>query len=132
VAEGTPGVMHERFKDHSKLYRDLLLGFVKIHVLHHASREPIYGVGIGAELDRHGYHLSPGTLYPLLRNLESTGFLERDDRIVDGKIRKYYEITDLGRTALEQSRRKIVDLVDAITEDVPNWQAARRTSSSRR
>jgi PadR family transcriptional regulator, regulatory protein PadR len=117
VADAKPDEVHERFEDHSKLFRDLLLGFVKVHVLHHASREPIYGVGIGAELDRHGYHLSPGTLYPLLHNLEATGFLDRDDRIVEGKIRKYYEITRLGRIALADSRRKILELVDEIKQD---------------
>jgi PadR family transcriptional regulator PadR len=131
ATELTTGDVHEKFEDHSKLFRDLLLGFVKVHVLHHASREPIFGVGIGAELDQHGYHLSPGTLYPLLHNLESTGFLERDDRIVDGKVRKYYQITRLGRIALAESRRKILDLVDEIMNDEPNEQASRPSSRAR-
>lgn len=132
MAVQKPGEVHEKFEDHSKLFRDLLLGFVKVHVLHHASREPIYGVGIGVELDRHGYHLSPGTLYPLLHNLESTGFLDRNDRIVEGKIRKYYEITRLGRIALEESRRKIVELVDEIMKGEPNGPTASTGSRSPR
>jgi len=42
--------------------REFFLGFIKIHILYHASKEPIFGVGIVEELSRHGYYLSPGTL----------------------------------------------------------------------
>jgi PadR family transcriptional regulator, regulatory protein PadR len=108
--------VHKTVEEHSKLFRDLLLGFVKIHVLYHASKDEIYGVGIAAELERHGYRLSPGTLYPLLHNLEAAEFLEREDRIVGGKIRKYYQITALGQRALEEARDKVVDLVEEVTE----------------
>jgi DNA-binding PadR family transcriptional regulator len=132
MAETKTIEVHERIEDHSKLFRDLLLGFVKVHVLHHASKEPIYGVGIGAELDRHGYHLSPGTLYPLLHNLEATGFLKRTDRIVDGKVRKYYVITRLGQKALEEARRKIVELVEEIMEDEADGRDVRKKASARR
>ncbi len=52
------------------MLRDFFLGFIKVHVLHHAAHEPIYGVAMIAELARHGYELSPGTLYPLLHSLE--------------------------------------------------------------
>jgi PadR family transcriptional regulator PadR len=96
--------------------RDFFLGFVKVHVLHHASRGPIYGVWFLEELGRHGYHLSPGTLYPLLHDLEASGYLRRDDRVVDGKVRKYYGITPLGERALEEAKGKIRELVDEIME----------------
>ncbi|HEU5159066.1 MAG TPA: PadR family transcriptional regulator [Streptosporangiaceae bacterium] len=99
----------------SKLQRDLLLGFVKIHVLYHAAQEAIYGAGISAELEEHGYHLSWGTLYPLLHNLEAAGFLAREEQVVDGKVRKYYRITDLGREALDEARSKAVELVREIS-----------------
>jgi PadR family transcriptional regulator PadR len=126
------GTVHKRVEEHSKLFRDLLLGFVKIHVLHHASREAIYGVGITAELERHGYRLSPGTLYPLLHNLEAADFLKREDRVVGGKVRKYYRITPLGRRALEEARKKVVDLVDEVTEpDMPTTRARRTVSAVR-
>jgi PadR family transcriptional regulator, regulatory protein PadR len=103
-------------EEHSKLFRDLLLGFVKVHVLYHASQEPVYGAGITSELDQHGYRLSPGTLYPLLHSLEAANFLKRDDRVVDGKVRKYYEITPLGRRALSEARKKAVELVEEIQD----------------
>lgn len=101
----------------NKLLRDFFLGFIQVHVLHHASREPIYGVWILDELERHGYHLSPGTLYPLLHDLEGSGYLRRDDRVVEGKVRKYYVITAAGRKVLRESRDKIKELVDEIMVD---------------
>ena len=107
----------ESLEQHSKLFRDLLLGFVKVHLLYHASQGPIYGTGITAELERHGYRLSPGTLYPLLHGLEDARFLEREDRVVGGKVRKYYRTTRLGQEALDEARGKIRELVDEIVDD---------------
>jgi PadR family transcriptional regulator, regulatory protein PadR len=98
------------------LVRDFFLGFIKVHVLHHAAIEPVYGVALIDELRRHGYQLSPGTLYPILHNLEQTGQLTREDRVVGGKVRKYYAITDEGRQALAEARRKIAELVDEVLE----------------
>jgi len=123
---------HKSVEEHSKIFRDLLLGFVRIHVLYHASREPIFGVGITAELERHGYKLSPGTLYPLLHNLEAAEFLIREDQIVGGKIRKYYRITPLGKRALEEARSKVVDLVNEVTEDEPTQKSPRKASATAR
>jgi DNA-binding PadR family transcriptional regulator len=109
-----------------KMLRDFFLGFVKVHVLHHASRHPIYGVSFLAELNRHGYHLSPGTLYPLLHSLEAAGYLTREDQVVEGKIRKYYRITPHGEAALGEARRKIGELVEEIMEPVGAETAAGR------
>ena len=60
------------------MLRDFFLGFVRTHVLHHASREPVYGLQLIAELRRHGYDLSPGTLYPMLHDLGKSGYLGRE------------------------------------------------------
>jgi DNA-binding PadR family transcriptional regulator len=104
--------MHKTVEEHSKLFRDLLLGFVRVHVLYHASMAPVYGVGLISTLDEHGYQLSPGTLYPLLHSMERAGFLLREDRIVGGKVRKYYRITAQGRMVLRDARNKVIDLVN--------------------
>jgi PadR family transcriptional regulator PadR len=109
-------VIHETVEQHSKVFRDLMLGFIRIHVLHHAGREPIYGTGIFGELERHGYRLSWGTLYPLLHDLTAQGYLDREERVVDGKLRKYYQITPVGQLALDTARAKALDLVNEITE----------------
>jgi PadR family transcriptional regulator PadR len=99
------------------MLRDFFLGFIKIHVLHHAAQEPIYGVAMIAELARHGYDLSPGTLYPLLHSLEEQGYLTRTDQVVDGRVRKYYAITDEGRAALQEAKHKIAELVQEVLEE---------------
>jgi PadR family transcriptional regulator, regulatory protein PadR len=124
--------MTTNVKSDNKMLRDFFLGFVKVHVLHHASRGPVYGVWFIEELARHNYHLSPGTLYPLLHNLEAAGYLQREDRVVEGKVRKYYEITPLGSKALTDARSKIQELVDEIMEPEPPAKSpARRTRASR-
>ena len=106
------------------MIRDFFLGFIKIHVLHHAAHEPIYGVAMMAELARHGYELSPGTLYPLLHTLEEQGYLARTDQVVEGRVRKYYVITSEGRAALQEAKHKIAELVQEVLEedkhDVPD------------
>ncbi|MBI2955325.1 MAG: helix-turn-helix transcriptional regulator [Chloroflexi bacterium] len=93
------------------MLREFFLGFIKIHILHHAVRESVYGLQLIEELSRHGYHLSPGTLYPVLHELEKSGYLMREERLVDGKVRKYYCATPLGEQALEEIRPKIDELV---------------------
>jgi len=97
--------------------KDFFLGFVKIHILYHASREPVYGAGLLEELGRHGYRLSPGTIYPALHRLQTEGYLDVRKRLVGGKVRKYYTITDRGLSVLEEAKRRIVELVDEVVLD---------------
>lgn len=97
-----------------KLTRDFFLGFIKVHILHHASEEPVYGLAMIEELRRHGYVISPGTLYPVLHALESAGYLSKKDQNVEGKVRKYYSITDAGTTALSAARVHIRELLDEV------------------
>ena len=99
------------------MLKDFFLGFVKIHILYHASKAPIYGVEMLEELARHGYRLSPGTVYPTLHRLARDGYLLRQTRIVDGKVRKYYTITDQGLAALGEARGKIKELVDEVVNE---------------
>jgi PadR family transcriptional regulator len=90
--------------------REVLLGFIRMHILHHAAEEPVYGLWLIEELQRHGYKMSAGTLYPILHSLESRALLTRSSRLFEGKIRKYYAITPKGRKALQQMRRKLKEL----------------------
>lgn len=101
----------------SKLYYDVFLAFVRIHLLHHAAEEPFYGMAMLDELQHHGYRLSPGTLYPILHSLEKAGYLSVERVVVDGKARKYYRITDDGRAALEEVKPKLRELVEEVLGD---------------
>jgi DNA-binding PadR family transcriptional regulator len=98
------------------LSRDLFLGFIKLHILYHASREPVYGLWLIEELARHGYELSAGTLYPMLHSLQEEGLLVSEKRVVKGKMRKYYCLTDAGAGALDQGREKAVELLEEIRD----------------
>jgi DNA-binding PadR family transcriptional regulator len=101
------------------MIREFFLGFVRIHVLHHAAEEPIYGLAMIEELRRHGYDLSPGTLYPMLHEMEDAGLLERTERVVEGRRRKYYRATGSGNAVLAEARKKIRELVEEVLEGQP-------------
>ena len=98
------------------MVREFFLGFIKVHILHHAAEENVYGLALIAELRRHGYELSPGKMYPVLHELEEAGYLRRVDRVVNGKVRKYYRITRRGGQALGDARAKIAELVGELLE----------------
>lgn len=99
------------------LDREFFLGFIKMHILYHASKEPIFGVAITEELARHGYDLSPGILYPMLHRLEKAGYLESSSQVVSGRVRKYYRAAAEGNQVLEESKRRIRELVNEVIED---------------
>jgi len=99
-----------------RLLKDFFLGFVKIHVLHHAGKRPYYGQELKEELEEHGYELSYGTLYPLLHRLCGDGYLVREDRVVEGKVRKYYTLTERGKGVLGEAKAKMKELVDEVLE----------------
>jgi len=94
-----------------KVPHDLFLGFVKLHILYHAGREPVYGLWLIDELSEHGYRLSPGTLYPILHALQAEKLLASETRVVEGKARKYYRLTSAGRRALEEGKAKAQELL---------------------
>ncbi|PXF62130.1 MAG: PadR family transcriptional regulator [Candidatus Methanogaster sp.] len=96
------------------MMRNIFLGFIRIHILHHASEEEIFGVAMMEELRRHGYLISSGTLYPILHSLEEDGYLTRRDEVVNGKVRKYYRITEKGISALEDAKKKIQELTEEV------------------
>lgn len=98
------------------IFRDVFLGFVRVHILHHAAKERIYGVEMMEELRRHGYDLGPGTLYPILHGMERAGYLRADAAADGGTRRKYYRATPAGRAALAKLRAKIRELTGEVLE----------------
>lgn len=96
--------------------KDIYLCFIRIHVLYHASREPVYGLWLIEELGRHGYRLSPGTLYPMLHKLEEERLLKAFSENVSGKIRKYYMATTKGKKMLSHLKGKIQELMEEVMQ----------------
>jgi len=92
------------------MLRDLQLGFIKIHILHHAGQQPVYGMWLIDELTHHGYKISPGTLYPTLHSLERAGYLISEKRVVEGRQRRYYTLTPAGEIALTEDRARLAEL----------------------
>ncbi|WP_261130314.1 PadR family transcriptional regulator [Bacillus sp. Marseille-Q3570] len=99
-----------------KVLRKLFLGFIQIHILHHAKEDPIYGSWMVEELREHGYDISAGTLYPILHSMEKDGLLLKEDRNVEGKIRKYYTTTEAGETVLNEARKQAFELFKEIKD----------------
>ena len=97
--------------------RELFSGLIRLHVLHHACEEPIFGLGMIEELARHGYRLSPGTLYPLLDGLEKKGLLRSSRRLADGKFRRVYRATPAGRKALKMAKQRVKELFGELFEE---------------
>ncbi len=96
--------------------RDLYSGLIRLHVLHHAVEEPIFGLGMMEELARHGYRISPGSLYPLLHGLEKKGYLRSTEQRSGKSRRKVYRATPLGRKALSGAKNKVRELFRELIE----------------
>ncbi|TBR77801.1 MAG: PadR family transcriptional regulator [Burkholderiaceae bacterium] len=96
--------------------KDLYGGLIRLHVLHHAGEEPIFGLGIIEELRRHGYEISAGTLYPMLHGLEKKDYLRSRLERSGQRGRRVYEITPAGREALAAARIKVKELFGELFE----------------
>jgi len=98
----------------NKYLNKILNGLIQIHILHHAQKTPIYGSWMISELKRHGYNISPGTLYPLLHKMEKENLLSKRTEIVEGKKRIYYSITNQGENLLKELKGKVKELFHEI------------------
>jgi DNA-binding PadR family transcriptional regulator len=94
--------------------RELYSGLIRLHILHHAAHEGMFGLGIMEELARHGYRLSPGTLYPMLHNLERKGYLRSKEKRDGRRMRRVYRVTPFGRQVLQAAKAKVRELFEEI------------------
>jgi DNA-binding PadR family transcriptional regulator len=97
--------------------KDLYSGLIRLHILHHASKGPVFGLWFIEELGRHGYRISPGTLYPLLHGLEEKGYLRSTTEREGKRSRRLYEATPMGRKALATARQKVSELFGELLKD---------------
>jgi len=89
--------------------REFLLGFWKIHILHHAEKHAVYGQWMMEELRHHGYHVSPGTLYPILNRMAKHGWI-RATEPSHSKAARVYRITLVGAEVLRRLRESLGEL----------------------
>jgi DNA-binding PadR family transcriptional regulator len=90
--------------------KEFLRGAVRLHVLFHAANGAVYGAWLSEELARHGYRISPGSLYPALHAMEAEGLLDSDREVVDSRVRRVYRSTPKGLKVLEEAKGELREL----------------------
>lgn len=93
-----------------QITRKIFNGLIYVHILHHGNVEAFYGSWMMEELKEHGYSISPGTLYPILKSMEDEELLEKEDINVNGRIRKYYKTTEKGNKLLSELRHNLKEI----------------------
>jgi DNA-binding PadR family transcriptional regulator len=96
--------------DNMDVVREFQQGAVRLHVLHHAVDGELHDARMSEELARHGYKISPGTLYPLLHRMQTAGLLISRQVVVDGHARRVYRATKKGRESLIECRTAVLEL----------------------
>ena len=92
-----------------KSLQRVLAGFIRMHVLHHAEDRNLCGNWMIEELRQHGYKISAGTLYPMLRTMEKDGWIKGLEE-QHGARRRLYRITPKGKTAMKEIRARLREL----------------------
>uniref|UniRef100_A0A7V4G6K9 PadR family transcriptional regulator n=1 Tax=Desulfobacca acetoxidans TaxID=60893 RepID=A0A7V4G6K9_9BACT len=95
--------------------RDFWQGILKLYILNQAAKSPVYGGKLKKQLQEWGYQISPGTLYPILHNLENSGLCRSHIRIFRGRARKYYHITEEGKVFLKEMQSKVTHVLTILT-----------------
>ncbi|MCW5966753.1 MAG: helix-turn-helix transcriptional regulator [Bryobacterales bacterium] len=102
--------------------------FIELHILHHATEGPLYGLWMIEELKHHGYSVGASHLYPKFHRLEREGHLRCTEQLVEGKRRKYYTATAKGKRYLGSRKRLVLELVkEAFSADELKALAQART-----
>jgi PadR family transcriptional regulator PadR len=97
-------------------YQDLYSGLIRIHILHHACRGEVFGLWMIEELERHGYRLSPGTMYPLVHSLEKRSLLSSKEKREGRRYGRLYRATPAGRRAFMIAKEKVSQLFNELFE----------------
>jgi PadR family transcriptional regulator, regulatory protein PadR len=108
-------------------HQELLKGLIRLHILHHASEAEFYGQWMIQELARHGYTLSPGTLYPMLHGMERRGYLTSKKQQNGRTFRRLYRATALGRQANRLAKVQVRELIGELQRS----KAPKRSPRSR-
>lgn len=109
--------MHKAGFEKRDGHREMYAGLIRIHILYHACHGPVFGLGMIEELQRHGYKLSAGTLYPLLHGMEKKGYLYSRKTRAGRVIRRVYRGTRAGHRALAAAGEKVKELLGELLEE---------------
>jgi PadR family transcriptional regulator PadR len=80
-------------------------GSTEILILSLLVERPMYGYEISQQLEQRSggyFEMKEGLLYPALHRMQQNGWLSATWRTVEGRRRKYYSLTSLGREVLEK------------------------------
>ena len=94
------------------------MGLIPLHVLYHACESPVFGFEMIQELQRHGYTMSAGTMYPLLHGMERKGLLRSQQRRDGSRVRRFYRATPAGRKALTEAKLRLRELFGELFENI--------------
>ena len=92
------------------------MGLIPLHVLYHACESPVFGFEMIQELQRHGYTMSAGTMYPLLHSMERKGLLRSHEQRDGSRLRRFYRATPVGRKALAEAKLRLRELFGELFE----------------
>jgi PadR family transcriptional regulator len=106
--------VHRNLKESG--HHEFVSGFIRLHVLHHAARESLVGFWMIEELRRHGYEMSPGTIYPLLHSLQKKGYLSVEVKREGRRSWREYSATKEGKKVLNAAKRKLCELFHELIE----------------
>ncbi len=106
--------------------REILLSFWKVHILHHAATSVVTGQWVMRELRRHGYDVSPGTLYPLLSRMRKRGWLRVVvDQAAGPRARRDYSLTPEGKRVLALVKDQVAELYQEVVRGKEPLQKGR-------
>ncbi len=104
----------------TRVQKAWMRGAGPLAVLKLLDQREMYGYELAEALDRQSdgvLAMGHSTLYPLLYNLESKGLIRHDaSRLAEGRVRKYYALTDAGREWLQEHEQEWFGLVAAMTK----------------
>jgi PadR family transcriptional regulator PadR len=84
--------------------RSFMAGSTKLYILSVLSKSPLHGYGVVKEIKDKSEGcctITPGTIYPVLRELEKDGFIVSSTAVTGGRTRITYELTERGKQVLD-------------------------------
>jgi PadR family transcriptional regulator PadR len=105
--------MESQEKIMQNLLQELKRGSLVLAVLL-STEKPEYGYSLVGLLQESGIDVEQNTLYPLLRRLEQQGLMESIWDTGESRPRKYYRVTDYGRTVASELSGQWAVLVESM------------------